>query len=116
MEAVKEKISLARCKDFLDGDKPTKCFFQQFRKNGLKPKRIDAILDENNAPVEGLDKMLEIASNFFQELFLEIDSNDQLTEYFLQFIEPLSVGNAQLRNELCSDFTLKDVKDAVFFF
>ena len=42
IEQIKEKMDLKKCKDFIEGDRPTKCFFQKFRKNDLKPFKIKA--------------------------------------------------------------------------
>ena len=117
LDRVKEKIDMAKCKEFIDGDRPTKCFFQKFNPGGLKSRKIDALIDRDGGEKRELRDMLNIAKNYFEDMFKAIPINESIAEYFLQYVQPiLGVNNNVLLEELCRDFTVDELKDAIFSF
>ena len=98
MKKVKEKMDLSKCKEFLEGDKPTKCFFQKFRANAAKPTRIESILDKDNKPVHNLEGMLDIACEYFKNMFVDLQPNSHMVDYFLQFVKPLNTDSNLIVN------------------
>ena len=70
LDEIKEKMELKIYRDFIDGEKPTKCFFQKFKKNGLKINKIKSLYDRKGVLKNGLADILDIAAQYYQNLYI----------------------------------------------
>ena len=78
LDLVKEKMELKKCREILDGEKPTKCFFQRFRRTDLKGKKNNGLYDNDGILKERLADILSIASDFYCDLYQNKEIDDFL--------------------------------------
>ena len=69
MQKVKEQIDLTRCKELIEGERPTKCFFQKFKPNSLKAKYTFAIKDDSGQEQTKLEKNVVHSLRLFWKTF-----------------------------------------------
>ena len=114
---IKEKIDLKRCKDFIEGERPTKCFFQKFRKRGLKRNSIEGLHNSQGELKQKLCDMLSIASDYFEDLFKLSMTNERIANMFIENVEPLNNADiVHIYDDLCRDFTIDELWDAIMSF
>ena len=120
LKEVKEKLELKKCKEIIQGEKPVKCFFQRFTKTDLKGKKMSGLYDKNGVVKERLQDMLDIATDFYSNLYNR-DTADpgraSLMEFFLANVEPIHLEpGCDIEFLLCKDFTLEEIWDAIISF
>ena len=115
IDYIKEKMDLNKSREFLEGDRPTKCFFQKLRKHDLKPLNISGFRGEGGNIKKGLAEMLDIATNFFKNLYTADEIDDNMVNFFLEHVEPI-VNNQFLHDDLCKEFSLEELWDAIVSF
>ena len=114
IEQIKEKIEERKCQDFVDRDKPTKCFFQKFQKT-LKSRKVEGLCDQDGVVQNSLEKILCIASDFYEGLFQQHDMNENIMNTFINNVNPIT-NIAHLYDVLCRDFTVEETEDAMLSF
>ena len=60
--------------------------------------------------------MLNIASEFFRDLFEESLPNTAMVNHFLNFVQPLKTEKELVFQDLCQEFTIEELKEAIFSF
>ena len=114
LDELKERIEVKKYREFIDGKRPTKCFFQKFKKNGLKSNTIKNLYDQNGVLKDNLSDILNIAAGYHQNLYSENGMNENMADEFLENVEPI---RAQfIIEELCRDFTVEEMHDAIYSF
>ena len=115
LDEIKEKMMFQKYREFVEGEKPTKCFFQKFKKNGLKINKIKSSYDQNVVLKTGLADILNIAAQFYQNLYSENNTmNESIANAFLENIIP--IDSEHIYEDLCRDFTIEEMYDAIFSF
>ena len=114
---MKDKIDFKKSRDFIEGEHPTKCFFQKFRKMDLKRNSIDNLLNDQGELKHGLCDLLSIASSYYENLYKSIPTNEAMENVFIANVESFnSVDILNIYDDLCRDFTVDELKDAIMSF
>ena len=89
-------------------------FFQKFKPNILKSNKMKGLRDKNGTLKSKLSDMLSIASDFYKDLYTEKETNPHIIDSFLQYVAP--IVNNYIEIDLCRDFTVEELKDAIWSF
>ena len=114
LQKIKDKIDMRKCESFLEGDKPTKCFFQNLTPNDLKPNRISELCDDKGDMKNGLEDMLSVASKYYENLYRCEEIDAAATEMFLANIN--LIPDSESLGFLCSEFHEDELKNAISSF
>ena len=116
IDDIKEKMDLHRSREFMEGDRPTKCFFQKFCKKDLKPSNIKGLKDSSGDVKNGLRDMLDIAAKFYEKLFFADVINEDVLNTFLEYVQPITSNVQFIYSVLCGVFTEEELWDAIMSF
>ena len=87
IKEIKETILKSDAHYLMHGDKPTKRFFDKF-KNRSEMHPITSLKNEAGEEVFRIDEILQVAENYYKNLFSGGDIDQSVVDLFLSVIEP----------------------------
>ena len=114
IKSIKEKIFHDNATYLMHGDKPTKCFFDKF-KSKKDVHHIKSLIDMDGTEVFEINELLNVAENYFKDLFSGKPVQQTVINLFLEGIVPKKSPSWDLlMARLIAPITLQELKDAIF--
>ena len=114
VKSTKERVFRDSAQYLMHGDKPTKCFFDKY-KNKRETHHIQSLVGQDDIEVFEIDEIMNVAENYFKNLFSGRPVQQSVVDMFLEGISPKDCCK-NLMDSLLLPISEEEIKDAIFSF